>query len=113
MAHSHSLNVSFYIRRNKNKRKDYSIYCCIKVYDDRPKELCIMGSIRREDWDMGKGMPKQDSDDLIKLLLYLDAIKAKLFNIYLDLKLKDELATAESIKNIYLGKGDRIIPCCT
>ena len=107
MAHSHSLNVSFYIRRNKNKRKDYSIYCCIKVYDERPKELCIMGSIKREDWDMGKGMPKQSNDDLIKLSLYLDTIKAKLFNIYLDVKLRGEDISVQAIKNIYLGKENR------
>jgi integrase len=106
VAHLHAFNVSFYIRRNKNKRKDYSIYCCIKVQDNRPKELCIMGSIRREDWDMGKGMPKQSNDDLIKLSLYLDAIKAKSFNIYLDLKLKGEDVTAQGVKNVYLGKGD-------
>jgi integrase/recombinase XerD len=96
----HSFNVSFYIRRNKNKRKDYNIYCCIKVYDDRPKELCIMGSIKREDWDMGKGMPKQSNDYLIKLSLYLDAIKAKLFNIDLDLKLKGENVSARGVKNV-------------
>jgi len=107
VAHSHSFNVSFYIRQNKNKRKDYSIYCCIKVYESRPKELCILGSIKREDWDMGKGMPKQDSDDLTKLSLYLDAIKAKLFNIYLDLKLKGEDVSAQGVKNVYLGKEDR------
>lgn len=106
MSHLHAFNVSFYIRQNKNKRKDHSIYCCIKVHDDRPKELCIMGSIRREDWDIGKGTPKQSSDDLIKLSLYLDAIKAKLFNIYLDLKLKGEDVTARGVKNVYLGKGD-------
>ena len=48
----------------------------------------------REDWDIGKGMPKQDSDDLIKLSLYLD------------LKLKGEDVTAQGVKNVYLGKGD-------
>jgi integrase/recombinase XerD len=77
------------------------------VQEGRPKELCIMGSIKREDWDIGKGMPKQKSDDLIKLSLYLDGIKSKLFNIYLDLKLNDEDVTAEGVKNIYLGKGSR------
>ena len=56
---------------------------------------------------MGKGMPKQSSDDLIKLSLYLDAIKAKLFNIYLDLKLKGEDVSAQGVKKVYLGKGDR------
>jgi hypothetical protein len=65
-----------------------------------------MGSIQREDWDMGKGMPKQSNYDLVKLSLYLDGIKAKLFNIYLDLKLKGEDVTAQGVKNVYLGKGD-------
>jgi integrase/recombinase XerD len=56
---------------------------------------------------MGKGMPKQSNDDLIKLSLYLDAIKGKIFNIYLDLKLKSEEVSAENVKNIYLGKGSQ------
>jgi len=77
------------------------------VQEGRPKELCIMGIIKREHWDMGKGMPKQNSDDLIKLSLSLDGIRAKLFNIYLDLKLNGEDVTAEAVKNIYLGKGSR------
>jgi integrase len=75
------------------------------VQKDKPKELSIMSGIKREDRDMGKGMPKQSSDDLIKLSLYLDAIKSKLFTIYLDFKLKGEEVSAESVKNIYLGKG--------
>jgi hypothetical protein len=66
-----------------------------------------MGSIKREDWDLGKGMPRQNSDDLIKLSLYLVAIKAKIFTIYMDLKLRDECVTAEGVKNIYLGKENR------
>jgi integrase/recombinase XerD len=105
VAHLHSFNVSFYIRQNKNKRKDYNIYCCLKVQKDKPKELSIMSGIKREDWDIGKGMPKQSSDDLIKLSLHLDTIKSKLFTIYLDLRLKGEGVSAESVKNIYLGKG--------
>jgi hypothetical protein len=103
VAHLHSFNVSFYIRQNKNNRKDYNIYCCLKAQKDKPKELSIMSGIKREDWDMGKGMPKQSSDDLIKLTLYLDTIKSKLFTIYLDLNLKGEEVSAESVKNIYLG----------
>jgi integrase/recombinase XerD len=74
------------------------------VQKDKPKELSIMSGIKREDWDMGKGMPKQSSDDLIKLTLYLDTIKSKLFSIYLDLKLKGNHVSLDDIKNIYLGK---------
>lgn len=104
--HSHyPFGIAFYIRQNRNKNRDYSIYCCIRACETAPKELCISGGINREDWDLRKGRPKQKSDHLIKLSLYLDAVKAKLFDIYLDLKMNEGELSAENIKNIYLGKG--------
>lgn len=106
MKNPHFFNVSFYIRQNKNNRKDYGIYCCIKVQDQRPKELCVLNSIRKHGCDRGKGMPKKHSDDLIKLALYLDKIRTKLTAIYLDLRLKSEELSAGAVKNIYLGKED-------
>lgn len=48
-----------------------------------------------------KGRPKQVSDHLIKLSLFLDSIKARLFEIYLDLKLTRDELSVEKIKNIY------------
>jgi hypothetical protein len=46
--------------------------------------------LTRSDWDLRKGRPKQTSDHLIKLSLFLDSIKGRLFEIYLDLKLTRE-----------------------
>ena len=106
MATGASFNVSFYIRRKRN-RKEYCIYCCMKIPGAPPSELCIMDDIKRSDWDLRKGRPKQNSDHLIKLSLFLDSIKANLFEIYLDLKLTREELSVEKIKNIYLGKGPR------
>ena len=98
-----SFVASFYIRRKRNS-KEYSIYCCLKIPETPPSELCILDGIERNEWDLRKGRPKQTSDHLIKLSLYLDSIKEKLFEIYLDLKFtKDELSV-QRIKNIYLGK---------
>jgi len=104
MKNLNRFDVSFYIRQNKNKRKDYSIYCCIKTTKHRPKELCVWSSINKLDWDMGKGAPKKHSDDSIKLALYLDKIRTRLTAIYLDLKLKGEEVSAQAVKNIHLGK---------
>jgi len=104
MKSPHQFGIAFYIRQNKNKSKDYSIYCCIKVCETAPIEICITGGTKKEDWDLGKGRIKQTRDDLIKLSLYLDSIKAKLHDIYLDLKLKEADFSAETIKNIYLRK---------
>jgi integrase len=98
-------SINFYIRRNGSIKRDYSIYCCIKTSCSSPKELCLVNSIKREEWDLRKGRPKHNNDKLIKLSLYLDTIKAKLFEIYFDLKLNKSELSAEIIKSIYLGKG--------
>ena len=68
--------VSFYIRQNKSARKSYSVYCCIRVYESSPKELCVASQVKRDDWDLRKGRSKQRSDHLIKLSLLLESIKA-------------------------------------
>lgn len=104
MASRPSFNVSFYIRRKRN-RKEYCIYCCLKIPGAPPTEMCILDGIKRSDWGLRKGRPKQTSDHLIKLSLFLESIKARLFEIYLDLKLTREELSVEKIKNIYLGKG--------
>ncbi len=103
-----SFIASFYIRQNKNKRKDYSVYCCIKV-NQRSVEICVHRSIEKKDWCVGKAKPKQENDYLIKLSIYLDSIKAELFNIYMDIKLAKRECSAGIIKSIYLGKEDQQI----
>lgn len=101
----HPFGIAFYIRQNRNKNRYYSIYCCVRIYETTPKEICISGGIKRDEWDLRKGRPKQKSDHLIRLSLYLNTVKAKLFDIYLDLKMHEGELSAENIKNIYLGKG--------
>ncbi len=106
MENFNSFFVSFYIRKNRNKLKNYSVFCCIKLAK-RSTEICISGSIQKTEWDLGKARPKQETDYLIKLSIYLDTIKAELFNIYLDIKLSGEECTAQRIKTIFLDKDVR------
>ena len=103
MENFNSFFVSFYIRKNRNKLKNYSVFCCIKLVK-RTTEICISGSIQKTEWDIGKARPKLETDYLIKLSIYLDTIKAELFNIYLDLKLTGEECTAQRIKTVFLNK---------
>lgn len=103
--HIRKLSISYYVRKNKNIKKDYTVDCCIKIPESPPKELSIVSSIKRDEWDLRKGRPKQTSDRLVKLSLYLDTVKARLFEIYFDLKLNKGELSAENIKNIYLDKG--------
>lgn len=105
MNTSQPFKVAFYIRQNKSIHKDYSIYCCIKVQGTAPREIRITSGIKRDEWDLRKGRPRLKGDHLIKLSLYLDTVKAKLFEIYFDLKLNKGELSAEHIKNTYLGKG--------
>ncbi|MBO9200783.1 MULTISPECIES: hypothetical protein [Niastella] len=67
----------------------------------------IIDSVKRSDWDMRKGLPKQTTDYLVKLSVFLDSVKVKLFEIYLDLKLSNEEISVARIKNIYLGKDEK------
>ncbi len=103
MKNFNSFFVSFYIRKNRNKLKNYSVFCCIKLAE-RLTEICISGNIKQTEWDTRKARPKQETDYLIKLSIYLDTIKAELFNIYLDIKLTGEECTAQRIKTIFLNK---------
>lgn len=102
---SHSVyNIAFYIRQAKSKRKDYKIFCCIKVDDTRPREISIPGSIKRDEWDLGKGRPKQIRDDLIQLSLFLDSVRAKLYSIYFEAQVKGYELSADAIKETYSGR---------
>jgi len=80
------------------------VYCCIKIKGQNSKEICIEKGINPNDWDTKKGRPKQKSEYLIKLGIYLESIKSKLLSIYLNLKLEGVPVTVEKIKNVYLGK---------
>jgi hypothetical protein len=104
MRDLNAVGILFYIRQNRSIKRDYGVYCCIKVKEGGSRELCISSSIKKQDWDTRRGRPKQKTEVLIKLALYLDAVKAKLLTIYLDLKLNSEEVSAEKIKNVYLGK---------
>jgi hypothetical protein len=68
--------VSFYIRQNKSVGKAYSVYCCIRVYESSPKEVCVANQVKRDDWDLRKGRPRQRSDHLTKLSVLFEAITA-------------------------------------
>ena len=57
MKKFNSFFVSFYIRKNRNKLKNYSVFCCIKLAE-RSTEICISGSIQKTEWDIGKARAK-------------------------------------------------------
>jgi integrase/recombinase XerD len=98
-----SFKIGFYIRRKKNPR-EYSVYCCLKMPQSSPTELVVWHGIKRNEWDLRKGRPRQTCDRLIKLSIFLDSVKAKLYEIYLDLMLTREEVSVDKIKNIYIGK---------
>src|SRR5579863_1667367 len=104
MQNYQAIKIGFYIRQNRNLKRDCSVYCCIKLSNERVKELCVANGIKKDQWDLRKGRPKQKTDYLIKLAIFLDTVKARLLSIFLDLKMGKVEPSAEKIKNIYLGK---------
>lgn len=101
---SNFMRVHFYIRLNKNQRNDYAVYCCIKTPRHLPREICVIQSISKNDWNKRRGIPKQSNDRLVKFSLLLDSIKAKLQDIYFESALNGQYLSAQQVKNIYLGK---------
>lgn len=103
MACHAPISVTFHRRLSKNKRNDCSVYACIKIPGYSSKEILAFKNLKKEAWDIGYGKPKNNEDYLIKLTLLLDQIKAKLFEIYFDLKKEVGEVSPDNIKAIYTG----------
>lgn len=61
----------------------------------------------RSDWNESKGVVKSKTVELKKVNNYLEEVRSKFFNYYLQLEKEGEILTSEVLKNIYLGKGNQ------
>ncbi|WP_158563188.1 site-specific integrase [Chitinophaga silvatica] len=105
MRSENTFGVTFSIRQNKNKRKDYSVFARITCNNSPEREITIKGGFNSEDWDEARRWPLQTTQELKELSTYLEKVKAKLTTIFQELELKEGVLSAENIKNHYLGIG--------
>jgi len=98
MRSENTFGVTFSIRQNKNKRKDYSVFARIACNSSPEREITIKGGFDPKHWDAGKGWPHPYTKELREFGTYLTKVESKLSAIYQELELKESILTAENIK---------------
>lgn len=105
MKTTQSFRIHFVVRAYMAKKDIAPLYAAVTVN----KEKCLIGlkqGINVNNWDVKKGLPKGNREDVRNINSYLDEIRLALGNCYKDLMLKGKLPTASSIKNLYLGEAE-------
>ena len=102
MKSAQTFGVHYVVRLNKESNGKYPIYARIVVNKSRV-EMSTKQYISLKDWHEGKGKAKSRTDELRLLNSYLEEVRAKLGMHYRELKLSDDLVTADVVKNSYLG----------
>jgi site-specific recombinase XerD len=105
MEHKNTFAISFYQRIDKiDSKKTAPIFMRLTVKGERV-DLSINRRIDVNRWEDGKA--KGNSSEAKQLNLYLDSVKARVYEIQRNLVDRKELITAYKIKNHYLGKGKK------
>ena len=104
-----TFSVIFYPKRNDaDKEGKVPIYMRITLNGKR-SELNIQHKVEIERWNIGAGKAKGNSMESKSLNRLMDAIRSKVYQHHRDLVEKNEIISATSLKNSYLGIAERNI----
>ena len=104
-----TFSVLFYPKRNDaDKEGKVPIYMRITLNGKR-SELNIQHKVEIERWNIGAGKAKGNSMESKSLNRLMDAIRSKVYQHHRDLVEKNEIISATSLKNSYLGIAERNI----
>jgi site-specific recombinase XerD len=96
-----TFSTTFIIRTSKLKEGLAPIYCRITV-DSKRAEISIKRNVKPSDWS-NTGKVKGNSETARQINAYIKQVEAKIFESYRELLAKNQLPTAEAIRNAYLG----------
>jgi len=102
MKGKNSFGVHFILRQARSRNGKAPIYARISVNGSR-SEITVKAFVDPDDWNDSKGTARPKSGELRELNNYLEDVRGKLFTHYRDLKIDEEILTAEAVKNSYLG----------
>ncbi|NOU19708.1 MAG: site-specific integrase [Bacteroidales bacterium] len=103
MNHKNTFAVSFYQRVDKiDDKKTAPVFMRVTVSGKRA-DISINRRVHTDNWEDGRAKGK--SQEAKQLNLYLESLKAKVYNIQRDLVDRKEPITAEKVKKIFQGKG--------
>jgi len=99
-----TFSVLFYPRRNDiDPYGNAPIYLRITINGQR-SEISIKRKVLISKWNSEAGKIRGTTTDVRELNRYMDAIRSRIYSIQGQLTDKQEIITAEKIKNIYQGK---------
>jgi len=98
-----SFQVIFILRHDKiDKQKRIPIYLRITLDGDKT-EISLKKKIANEQWNLIRGEPKQNTQDLIQLSLYLNSQKNLVHDVYSELSITRQYITLKKLKDRLLG----------
>ncbi|MDF1548459.1 MAG: site-specific integrase [Bacteroidales bacterium] len=106
MRTNNTFGVQFIVRTNKAKIGLLPVYARISV-DSRRVELSLKQFISPDNWNAAKGAAKGKSKEIRDLNTYLEQIRSRITECYQQLVLKKRPVTAEAVKNLFCGFGEK------
>lgn len=102
MRTKHTFSTFFWLQTTRAINNEASLYIRITV-DGKRVNLSLKKRVPIAIWDAKSKKAKGYSAKSKQINLYIEEVSTKLFQIYQDLKFKEELITAKLIKSLYTG----------
>ncbi|WP_055435774.1 site-specific integrase [Lacinutrix algicola] len=102
MRTKHTFSTFFWLQTTRAINNEALLYIRITV-DGKRVNLSLKKRVPVSLWDAKKKKAKGGSAQSKQINLYIEEVSTKLFQIYQDLKFKEELITAKLIKSLYTG----------
>ena len=102
MRTKHTFSTLFWLQTTRAINNEALLYIRITV-DGKRVNLSLKKRVPVSLWDAKKKKAKGTTTQAKQINLYIDEVSTKLFQIYQDLKFKDELITTKLIKSHYSG----------
>ena len=108
MENENTFGVHFIIRQNRGKSGQAAVYVRITVNKTRC-EVSLKCDVKAEEWNLERGAAKNKKETLKHLNSYFEEVRGRIVRHYLNLERKEQLVTADMVKDAYLGiaKDDR------
>ncbi len=101
-----SFSLLFYLKKPKNYQKGLMpIYLRITV-DGIPREISTSRQCDPDRWNINAGRCNGTKDDVKSLNAYLDTLQNKVYEVRRQLLEKNEIITAEGLKNTLRGTNE-------
>ena len=112
MKSTNTFGVQFVARNSKLSSLDLLIYARITVNSKRI-EISLKKTVHSSYWDPKAGRVKGNKDLMRQVNPYIEDVRFKLIECYLELQLSNKPITAQSIKELFLGEEKKAHSLCS